>query len=321
MLQLIVDRLTYGLLGLGATSKLGAVLNFFIYDTIKIILLLLVMVAIVGFLRTYLPQDKIKRWIAKMPSFLGYFTASVFGAITPFCSCSSIPLFFSFLRLGIPLGVTFSFLVTSPMINEYLVVMMLSFFGWKITLAYVLSGMLIGIASGFVLGRMGLEKYIEQDMLANAKFRDCKSSFEGIMSRIIFGWRESLAMLKTTWVWILVGVGIGAIIHNVIPQAVLDAVISAGGLFTVPIATLIGVPIYGSCAAILPIAVALFQKGIPLGTALSFMMAVSALSLPSAVILRRAMKLRLIALFFLVVAIGIIMTGYLFNFLQPMLAS
>ncbi len=318
MLELIVDWLCYDVLGLSSASRLGASINFFIYDSIKILLILFLVVAIIGFLRTYLPAEKIKRWIAKKHEIVGHLAASLFGAVTPFCSCSSIPLFFSFIRLGIPLGVTFSFLVTSPLINEYLVVMMLAFFGWKITLAYVLSGMLLGMASGIVLGRMKLERYIEKDMLAKAKSAKEKH-FSNLKERIIFGFQEAKQMTKTTWLWILVGIGIGAVIHDFVPQQFIDNIISKGGIFTVPIAALIGVPIYGSCAAILPIAAALFQKGFPLGTALSFMMAVSALSVPSAIILRRAMKLKLIAWFFLIVTIGIIITGYLFNFLQPIL--
>lgn len=318
MLQLIIDWLTYSVLKLDPGSKLGAAINFFVYDSVKIMLLLFVMIFVIGFLRSFISQEKIKSWITGTKGW-GNFFASLFGAITPFCSCSSIPIFISFLEAGIPLGVTFSFLITSPLINEYLVVLMLGFFGWKITLAYVISGMAIGIITGMILGKMNLEKYIERDIVAENKeeIRDVK--FQGIKQRVIFGIGEAKCIVKKLWIWVLAGVGLGALIHNYIPQEAVQSIVNRTGFFSVPIATLVGVPMYGSCAAIVPIAVVLFQKGFPLGTALAFMMAVSALSLPEAIMLRRAMKLKLIAIFFGITALGIIVTGYLFNILQQIL--
>lgn len=318
MLQLIVDWLTYSFIKLDPTSKIGSAINFFIYDSVKIMLLLFVMVSAIGFLRSYLPQEKIKAWITQRKG-LGNFFASLFGAVTPFCSCSSIPIFISFLDAGIPLGVTFSFLVTSPLINEYLVVLMIGFFGWKITLAYVISGMVIGVTSGVILGRMKLEKYIEKDIVVRDEEGDCEGTPRGIKQRIIFGINEAGCVVRKLWIWVLAGVGLGALIHNYVPQGIIQSVISKTGFLSVPIATIVGVPMYGSCAAIVPIAVVLFQKGFPLGTALAFMMAVAALSLPEAVMLRRAMKLKLIAIFFAITALGIIFTGYLFNLLQRIL--
>lgn len=318
MLQLIADRLTYSLLKLDPASKIGAAINFFIYDSLKIILLLFVMISVIGYLRSFISQQKIKAWITQKKG-LGNFFASLFGAITPFCSCSSIPLFISFLEAGIPLGVTFSFLITSPLINEYLVVLMLGFFGWKITLAYIISGMSIGIVSGLILGKFNLEKYIERDIAAKSEEAACEVRFKGLKQRIIFGLDEAKCIVKKLWVWVLIGVGIGSVIHNFVPQEAVQAIVSKTGIFSVPIATLIGVPMYGSCAAIVPIAVVLFQKGFPLGTALAFMMAVAALSLPEAIMLRRTMKLKLIAIFFSITALGIIFTGYLFNLLQKIL--
>lgn len=318
MLQLIVDWFTHSVLRLAPDSKLGAALNFFIYDSIKIMLLLFVMISIIGFLRSFLSQQKVKEWITGTKGW-GNFFASLFGAVTPFCSCSSIPLFISFLDAGIPLGVTFSFLITSPLINEYLVVLMLGFFGWKITLAYVISGMSIGVIAGIILGKMKLEKYIEKDIVVQDKEDACEVKPIGITQRIIFGINEAKCIIKKLWIWVLIGVGLGALIHNYVPQAAVQSIVGKTGVFSVPIATLIGVPMYGSCAAIVPIAVVLFQKGFPLGTALSFMMAVAALSLPEAIMLRRAMKLRLIAIFFAITALGIIFTGYLFNLLQKIL--
>ena len=319
MLQLIVDWLTYSILKLDPGSKLGAGINFFIYDSAKIILLLFVLIAVIGFLRSFISQQKIKAWITGTRVW-GNFFASLFGAVTPFCSCSSIPIFISFLKAGVPLGITFSFLITSPLINEYLVVLMLGFFGWKITLAYVISGMAIGIISGVILGKMKLEKYMEKDIVVENAEEVSWIKYKGIKQRIIFGANEAKSIVQKLWIWVLIGVGLGALIHNYVPEEAIRAIISKTGIFSVPIATLIGVPMYGSCAAIVPIAVVLFQKGFPLGTALAFMMAVAALSLPEAIMLRRAMKLKLIAIFFSITALAIIITGYLFNALQKILS-
>jgi len=319
MLQLIIDWFVYAVLKLPAQSKLAGVINFFFYDSIKITLLLFILITVIGFLRTFLPQQKIKAWLSKSKG-LGNLFAALFGAVTPFCSCSSIPIFFSFIEAQIPLGIAFSFLVTSPIINEYLVVLMFGFFGYKITLAYVASGIIIGVSSGLILGKMHLEKYIAQDMITpDVHIFENKIKYQGLKKRVFFGINEALSIIKKLWVWVLVGVGIGALIHNYIPQEAVGKMIGKSGLFSVPIATLVGVPLYGSCAAILPVAIVLFQKGFPLGTALAFMMAVSALSLPEAIMLRRAMKLKLIAIFFGVTALGIIITGYLFNLLQKIL--
>lgn len=316
MILKAVDYLFYQMLGLDPLEKWVQVGHFFVYDTVKIFFLLFVLITVIGVLRSYLPASKIKKWMTGR-GILGNVASALFGALTPFCSCSSIPIFLSFLKAGVPLGITFSFLIASPIINEYLVVLMLGYFGWKITVLYVLSGLLIGVVSGFILGKMNLEIYLADD------FQDAKDvlkddEFAGFRSRVRYGLNESIDIIKKVWMWILVGVGIGAFIHNFVPQEVIQGIISKTGIFSVPIATLLGVPMYGSCAAIVPIAVVLFQKGVPLGTALSFMMAIAALSLPEAVILRRAMKLKLIMIFFGVVTLGIIVTGFLFNYLQSM---
>jgi len=318
VLQLIIDWLTYSVFKLDPGSKLGASINFFIYDSVKIILLLYVLIAAIGFLRSFISQQKIKSWISGAKGW-GNFFASLFGAVTPFCSCSSIPIFISFLKAGVPLGITFSFLITSPLINEYLVVLMFGFFGWKITLAYIISGMAIGIISGVILGKMKLEQYVEKDILSGSAEEILEVKYKGIRQRILFGIQESNSIVRKLWAWVLIGVGLGALIHNYIPQETIRVIISKTGIFSVPIATIIGVPMYGSCAAIVPIAVVLFQKGVPLGTALAFMMAVATLSLPEAIMLRRVIHLRLIAIFFAIATLAIIFTGYLFNFLQKLL--
>ncbi len=319
MLRLIVDRLVYGVLNFPADSKPAAILDFFIYDTVKILLLLFVMITVVGFLRTFIPRQKLKERLAGS-GWGGNFFAALFGAITPFCSCSSIPIFLSFIKAGIPLGIAMSFIITSPVINEYLVVLMFGFFGWKITLAYVASGMIIGVLAGLILGRMRLDRYLVQDIIANdADLPANEGKSRGFRERLIFGVNEAVSIVKKLWIWVLAGVGLGAVIHNYIPQEAVQMISQKAGIFSVPLAVLIGVPMYGGCAAILPVAVVLFEKGFPLGTALAFMMAVSALSLPEAVLLRRAMKLQLIVIFFGITTLAIIMIGYFFNLLQTVL--
>jgi hypothetical protein len=320
MLLKFADAVVYGILGLDPEKLWCRVLHFFIYDSVKILLLLFILILVIGVLRTYLPQAKIKSWMSRRGG-AGHFLAALFGAVTPFCSCSSIPLFFGFLEAGIPLGVSFSFLITSPLINEYLVVLMLGFFGWKITALYVASGLLIGTFAGIVLGRMRLERYLVPDLFGKGKGPDGGEVFGSFRDRLRFGWRESSSITRKIWGWVLIGVGIGAVIHNYVPQEAIQGIIGKMGIFSVPVAVILGVPMYGSCAAIVPVAVVLFQKGIPLGTALGFMMAVAALSLPEAIMLRRAMKLPLIAVFFAVVTAAIIMTGYMFNFLQHVIVT
>jgi len=317
MLLKLADALVYGLFGLDPAKPLSGVIHFFVYDSVKILLLLFILILVIGILRTYIPQSKIKQWMSRKRG-IEHFFASIFGAVTPFCSCSSIPIFFGFLEAGIPLGVSFSFLITSPLINEYLVVLMLGFFGWKITALYVVSGLLIGTFSGMVLGRMQLERHLVSDFISKGKNAD-ERIFRSFGERFRFGWDESCSITRKIWGWVLIGVGIGAVIHNYVPQEAIQTLIGRMGAFSVPIAAILGVPLYGSCASIVPIAVVLFQKGMPLGTALAFMMAVAALSLPEAIMLRRAMKLQLIAVFFGITALAIIITGYAFNFLQRIL--
>lgn len=314
MLESFCDWLILSL-GLG-DSALGQTLHFFIYDSVKIILLLFFMIAAIGFLRSYIPQRKIKGWLSGKKG-LSYLFASLFGAITPFCSCSSIPIFISFLEAGVPLGPAFAFLVTSPLINEYLAVLMFGFFGWKITLAYIGLGILLGTVSGIVIGRLKMEDQIVADLVSSNGKDD---EFTNLKSRIDYGIQEAITIVRKLWPWILLGVGIGAVIHGFVPEEFIQNAINRAGILSVPIAAILGVPIYANCSAVVPIALVLFQKGVPLGTALAFMMATAALSLPEAVILRRVMKIRLILLFFGLVCAGIIVLGYVFNLLQGVLA-
>lgn len=316
MLQEIVEWILKLFLDDG--SKLFEALSFFFYDTIKILLLLLIMISIMGFIRSYVSATAIKKLLKKDRFGLEYFSASAFGALTPFCSCSSIPLFFSFIEMRIPLGVAFSFLITSPLVNEYLVVLMYSFFGLKVTIAYVIFGIMLGVIGGFILNRLNLEKLLEKDFYDKYESKKQKV-YSGIMERVKFGLSEAGSIIKKVWLWVVFGVGLGAIIHNFVPSNIVESVTNFSGFFSVPIAVILGVPMYGSCAAIVPIATVLFEKGLTLGTALAFMMATSALSLPQAVILRRVMSLKLIGIFFGVVTIGIVIIGYVFNVLSGVL--
>jgi uncharacterized membrane protein YraQ (UPF0718 family) len=320
MLQKSIDWLLYSVLALREESGLIKSLNFFLYDSIKILLLLFFMISLIGFLRSYLSPNKVRSWLSDKGVF-GYLFASLFGSVTPFCSCSSIPIFLGFLEAGIPLGITFSFLITSPLINEYLVVLMLGFFGWKITVFYVVSGIMIGVVSGLILGRMRLERYIIKAPRAGEKGAgSCGcAAYKGIRDRVGYGIGEARSIVRRLWPWVLLGVALGSLIHNYVPQEMVHSIIARAGYSSVPIAALLGVPMYGNCAAIVPIAVVLFRKGVPLGTALAFMMAIVALSAPEAAILKSAMRLKLVAIFFAITTAAIIVTGYLFNFLQGFL--
>ncbi len=318
MLEEFSNWIVLSLLNIEKGTKLESSLNFFIYDSIKILLLLFVMIAIVGYLRTYISEQKIRQMLSGKRQGLGNLTAAIMGAITPFCSCSSIPVFLSFMKAKIPLGVSFSFLVTSPLVNEYVAIIMLGFFGWKITALYIISGILIGVFSGIVIGKLGLEKYIVQDLMdTNENNKD--KIFNTQQERINTGLKDATSIIKSIWLWVFVGIGIAAGIHGFIPEETVMNLIQTGGLLAVPIATLIGVPLYANCAAVVPIAVVLFEKGFPLGTALAFMMGTAALSIPEAIILRRAMRLPLIIAFFSIVTIAIILTGYAFNFIATII--
>ncbi len=317
MLTQIFDLLIYDWLGMDTESRFAGAVHFFLYDTVKIFLLLAVMVFAIGIIRTWLPEDRLKGWMSR-GGLWGNLIAATFGAITPFCSCSSIPIFISLLKAGVPLGVTFSFLITSPIINEYLVVLMVGEFGLPVTVAYVGSGLFIGTVAGGILGKLKLNQYLETDIIDSAN-ADSEVITHTLATRIRYGWDEAISVIKQIWLWVIIGVGIGAFIHNYVPQETIHSLMEATGIFSVPIATILGVPMYGSCAAIVPIAVVLFQKGIPLGTALAFMMAMAALSLPEAIMLRRTMQLKLIGIYFGITTLAIIFTGYFLNFLAQFL--
>ncbi len=297
--------------GLDPATRLVATLLYFVEDSVKILALLFVLIAAIGFARSFISAARVKRALSGNKA-AAHLSAALFGALTPFCSCSSIPLFLGFLEAGAPLGPALSFLITSPLINEYLVVLMAALFGLKIAALYVAAGLALGILGGWLLGLMHLEKHLVPDLVA-AKAKE--RAFRSWKERARYGLDEAKSITGKLWPWVLVGVALGAVIHNYVPQAFIASLVATTGVFGVPLAVLLGVPMYGSGAALVPIAMELFQKGVPLGSAMAFLMAVTALSLPEAIILRRAMKLKLIGIFFLATAIGIAAIGFLFNLL------
>src|SRR3989339_563348 len=311
MLKFFADYITYKLFGLLPESYAGAAVNFFIYDTVKIFILLGVIIFIVSTLRTFVPPERIKKIILRRSKYEGNVLAALLGIITPFCTCSAISLFLGFIEAGIPLGATFSFLVSSPMINEVALVLLLGLFGWKIALIYVFSGLVIAIFSGIIIGRLKPEKLLEN-------LFDGKRSYLGLEAKT---WRErieyaknyTLGILQKVWLYIVLGIGVAAWFHGYVPADFLANYVSNDSWYTVPLAVLIGVPLYANAAGVIPLVGVLTEKGISMGTALAFMMAVTGLSLPEFMILKRVMKIKLIVIFAAIVTIGIIFTGYLFN--------
>ena len=314
-IQVLTDWLTYKIISLSPETHLGTSVNFFIYDSIKILLLLLVINYFMAILRHYLPIEKLRDFLASRKWYgLDYFFASVFGTITPFCSCSSIPLFIGFIEAGIPLGVTLSFLITSPLVNQVAVVLFAGLFGWKITILYVISAMLLGIFGGFILGKLKLKKYVA-DYVWKIKSQnlETKNNKEKLSALIKKFWYEGFDLTKKITPYVLLGIAVGAAIHGYVPAGFFENYIKADNLFAVPIAAIVAVPMYANAVGVIPIMQSLVEKGIPLGTAMTFMMAVVGLSLPEALILKRVMKIKLLAYFFGITTINIIIIGYLFN--------
>jgi len=313
--KLFADKITYGFLRLSAQSRLAEVVDFFIYDVTKIFILLAVIIYTGSLARTFFPPDKVRRILSQKHAYSGNILAALFGIITPFCTCSAIPLFLGFVEAGVPLGVTFTFLVASPMINEVALVMLAGMFGWKIALIYISSGMVVAIFSGVIIGRLNPQGLLEQ-------FHSDKDFFAR-MSGVRFNFRDRLDfakvytadIIKRIWPFVVLGIGVGAWIHGYIPQDLLVRYAGKGNWFSVPLATLIGIPLYSNSAGVIPLVSALMEKGVGLGTALAFMMAVTGLSLPEFLILRKVMKTRLILMFAGIVGLGIMFTGYLFDFL------
>jgi uncharacterized membrane protein YraQ (UPF0718 family) len=317
-LQNLSDWLIYSVFNIAQGTKLGDALNFFVYDTIKILILLFLITTVMGVVNSYFPVDKIRNYLSKNKLFgLEYLFASAFGAITPFCSCSSVPLFIGFVKGGIPLGVTFAFLITSPLVNEVAIAMFIGMFGLKATLIYVSSGILLGIIGGYILGKLKLEKHLSswvQGVLANAEREgDLEEEKLTFSKRLPSIFTEAFSIIKGVFWYIIIGIGIGAIMHGFIPTGFFEVYISKDNPLAVPIAVILGVPMYSNAAGVLPIIQVFVQKGIPIGTAIAFMMAVVGLSIPEATMLKKVMTWKLIAIFFGVVMACIIISGYVFN--------
>lgn len=312
-IQIFADFLTYKLLDISKESILGSAINFFIYDTIKIFVLLSVIIFIVSIIRSYLPPEKIRVILSHKNKYVGNVLASLLGIVTPFCSCSAIPLFLGFVQAGVPLGTTFSFLVASPMINEVALVLLLGMFGWKIALIYIVSGLIISIISGIIIGKLKVEKLVEPFVYQNTINGNIDLPTMTRKERIIYAKDYTLDILKKVWLYILIGIGIGAWIHGYVPADFLAQYAGSDKWYAVPLAVLIGIPLYSNAAGVIPLVSALTEKGVAMGTTLAFMMSITALSLPEFMILKKVMKTRLILMFASVVSIGIIITGYLFN--------
>lgn len=318
LIQQFADWLVYQALGIAKDSHLGSSLNFFVYDTLKILLLLFLITFLMGIVNSYFPIDRVRNFLSRHKLYgLEYLLAATFGAITPFCSCSSVPLFIGFVKGGIPLGVTFAFLITSPLVNEVAIAMFIGMFGLKSTLIYAGSGILLGTIGGLLLGKMGLEKYLSewvQGVLAQAKAEDALEVEEqSFMQRLPTIANESWGIVKSVFWYVIIGIGIGALMHGFIPTGFFEQYISRDNPLAVPIAVILAVPMYSNAAGVLPIVQVLVQKGIPLGTAIAFMMGVVGLSIPEATLLKKVMSVKLIAIFFGVVTVCIIFSGYLFN--------
>jgi len=313
--KLLADWLTYSVFSIAHNTLLAEAVNFFIFDTIKILILLSVIIFIVSLIRSFLPPEKIRNILSHKYQFTGNILAALFGIITPFCSCSAVPLFLGFVEAGVPLGVTFSFLVASPMINEVALVMLLGMFGWKIALIYTISGLLIAILSGLIIGKLKVESLIEDFVFQNKISAEYQNQKQTWQQRVNYAKNYTLDILKKVWPYILIGIGIGAFIHGYVPTDFLARYAGANRWYAVPLATIIGIPLYSNAAGIIPLVSVLTEKGVAMGTTLAFMMAVTALSLPEFMILKKMMKIKLLIIFALIVIIGIILTGYLFNYL------
>ena len=319
MIQRFADWLVYGVFSLDATSALGSALNFFVYDTLKILLLLFFISVFMGIINSYFPIERLRRFLESRRLYgLQYLLASLFGAVTPFCSCSSVPLFIGFVKGGIPLGVTLSFLITSPLVNEVAVAMFLGTFGIKITLVYVISGVLLGCVGGIVLGRLRLERYLSEwvkqmQQQAESQSTQWNSTGEKFAMRLPLIVRDALQIVRGVFIYIIIGIAVGAAMHGYVPEGFFEQYMSRDNLLAVPVSVLLAVPMYANAAGIVPVVEVFVAKGVPLGTAIAFMMSVVGLSLPEATMLKKVMTWRLIGIFFVTIASFIIFSGYLFN--------
>lgn len=314
MFNWIADIIVYDALKLTQEDKLASALHFFIYDGLKILVLIFLIVSIITFIRTFFKDESLRKFMHKAKYGSGNFAAALFGALTPFCSCSSIPIFIGFLKARIPLGIAFSFIITSPLVNEVAFVIMGGLFGWKLAFIYAISGILLGVFAGIFLGSLKLDKEIILNNDSDTKkINEMPKKFR---KKIEFSLQQGFRTFKKLFPYVLGGVGLGAIIHGFVPQEFFVNTVGKYSILSVPIAALVGIPIYAGCSAVAPLIFGITANGVPLGTSLAFMMSIAGLSLPEAIILKRVMTIKLLAIFFGSVAVGIITIGYLFNFIS-----
>jgi uncharacterized membrane protein YraQ (UPF0718 family) len=294
-------------------THIADAIDFFIYDTIKIFILLSVIIFAVSIIRSYFSPEKTKRILSHKKEFIGNILAAMLGVVTPFCSCSAVPLFIGFVEAGVPLGVTFSFLISSPMVNEVAVVLLFGLFGWKVTAIYIGSGLFVAIFGGLVIGKLKLEKWVEEYVYEFRNGQEYEIVKQTFKERLQYAKENTTDILKRVWLYILIAIAIGGFIHGYVPEDFLVRYAGPRNPFAVPIAVLIGVPLYANAAGVIPIVYALMEKGLSTGTVLAFMMAVTALSLPEMIILRKVLKIQLLAVFVGIMTVTIIAVGYLFN--------
>ncbi|MEI6677244.1 MAG: permease [Mariniphaga sp.] len=308
--------LLYNWIGMPYESNLSNTIWFFISTLQKIFLLLILVIFISGIIRSYFSPEKTRKMLEGKSLFAGNILASLLGIVTPFCSCSAIPLFLGFVETGIPLGITFSFLIAAPMINEVAVIMLFSLFGWEVGIIYILTGLMIAVLSGWIIGRLKLERWLETWVL-NLKSEPviCEDQLLAFNNRLLSGTEAVKEIITKIWPYVILGIGVGAIVHGYIPNEYLASLMNKSTWYSVPLAVLIGVPLYSCSPGAVPIAYALIEKGVPLGTALAFMMSVIGISLPELIILKKVLKLQFILVFMGIISIGIIIVGYILNFL------
>jgi uncharacterized membrane protein YraQ (UPF0718 family) len=311
-LKALIGSLVEKVFGLDLEGKVGASVHFFIYDSIKIFILLSLLIFAISYIQSFFPPERTRKILGRFKGISANIAGALLGTVTPFCSCSSIPLFIGFTSAGLPIGVTFSFLISSPLVDLASILLLASIFNWKIALAYVFVGVVLAVIGGTLISKLKLERYVEPFVMGN-KVLDADQDELTAKDRIDFSLKQVADIVKRVWLYILIGVGIGAAIHNWIPQSIINALLGMDKWYSVPLATLIGVPMYADIFGTLPIAEALVMNNVGLGTALSFMMGVTALSLPSMIMLKKVVKIQLLAFFVGVVTLGIIIIGYLFN--------
>jgi uncharacterized membrane protein YraQ (UPF0718 family) len=308
----LAQKFVEQVMGLSVQDRLGGSIHFFLYDVIKIFILLSVLIFTISYVQSFFPPERTKKILGGYKGITGNILGALLGTVTPFCSCSSIPLFIGFTSAGLPLGITFSFLISSPLVDLASILLLASIFNWKIAFAYVVAGLILAVIGGTFIGKAKLEKYVESFVYSNTMI-DIEQYELTVRDRLDYAKEQVFNIVKRVWLYILIGVGIGAVIHNWIPENVISAVLGQDKWYSVLVVSLVGVPMYADIFGTLPVAEALVYKGVGIGTALSFMMAVTALSLPSLIMLKTAVKIRLLAIFFAVVTIGIIILGYAFN--------